>query len=774
MFQPNAVIAGRYQVDRLIGQGGMSNLYLAYDRKYANATVVIKEMTASYADPNEQQMAVDLFHREAKLLASLNHRHIPKVFDYFQFAGKYYLSMEYIDGVDLAVKLEEKKGPLPEEQVLRWGSEIATVLFYLHKHEPPIVFRDVKPSNIMISSQGVKLIDFGIARHFDQAKKGDTMRIGSPGYAPPEQYAAQTDPRSDIYALGVTLHHALTGRDPTATSTPFLVPPARDINPALSEATAAMLARATQLDPSDRYQSALELKKDIKHILDRNKQSTRVVGAPPSLPPEAQTQSADTPAPTQAQAQTPDPSAPKAPVQASAPATGQPAQIAQAAQAPQASPSAGTPAASNPASGSLTNQPATGTASGPLKSANQPQKKKTISAKRLLLVACVFLFSAGAAALVTMPSEQRDNLVLKVKGRAESLIASLYTQDNPEDRLRDSLMSGSPEALLPLFQSPDFKELSKEKQELFRLNLLALSSNQGPLKILHVLTPEGQDAKDLWRVAAQVVKTVNGNGGLERELLVVVPESYKPGSLEQTLQKLKKQDNSSLSQAFLVVDGEREAVPADAPANLLFLAPNESPDRNTVPDLSSDSVNYEKVYGIGPQSTPTVWALPGPVPTQAIASDTPLTQPLSSELLEKLFDQANEAGGRVIMLAEDGEALSNSESTGDVLLLSPTPASLPDLGKNLQGRAALLASPFEQFDESNSVHPRPLESTELNLGEARIFDAIVLATLPVEETFQGLTLTRPSSGSYQAKTPTYYRWDGSHWLPDLEESGKKQ
>ena len=293
MFQPNAVIAGRYQVVRLVGQGGMSNLYLAYDRKYNNATVVVKEMTASYSDPKEQQMAVDLFHREAKLLASLNHRHIPKVYDYFQFAGKYYLSMEYIDGVDLAIKLEEKKGPLPEKQVLEWGEQIATVLFYLHKHDPPIVFRDVKPSNIMISSKGVKLIDFGIARHFDQAKKGDTMRIGSPGYAPPEQYAAQTDPRSDIYALGVTLHHALTGRDPTATNTPFLVPPARDLNPALSESTAAMLSRATQLDPSDRYQSALEMKKDIKHILNRNQQSTRVVGAPPALPAEAQSKAPD-------------------------------------------------------------------------------------------------------------------------------------------------------------------------------------------------------------------------------------------------------------------------------------------------------------------------------------------------------------------------------------------------------------------------------------------------------------------------------------------------
>ncbi|MCA9797294.1 MAG: serine/threonine protein kinase, partial [Candidatus Eremiobacteraeota bacterium] len=281
MFAPQTIIASRYEVIRLIGQGGMSNLYLCRDRKYNNAIVVIKEMTASYSDPNEQQMAVNLFHREAKLLASLNHRHIPKVFDYFQFQGKYYLSMEFVDGDDLGKQLSERPGPMGEREVAELGSQMATVLYYLHVHKPPIVFRDVKPSNIMMTKDGVKLIDFGIARHFDVSKKGDTMRIGSPGYAPPEQYSGQTDPRSDIYALGVTLHHALTGRDPTTTQTPFILPPPRDLNPKISQRMADIITRATRLDPSDRYQNMLEMKRDLKTVLTGQTGGTRVVAGPP-------------------------------------------------------------------------------------------------------------------------------------------------------------------------------------------------------------------------------------------------------------------------------------------------------------------------------------------------------------------------------------------------------------------------------------------------------------------------------------------------------------
>jgi serine/threonine protein kinase len=771
MFQPNAVIAGRYQVVRLVGQGGMSNLYLAYDRKYSNATVVVKEMTASYSDPKEQKMAVDLFHREAKLLASLNHRHIPKVFDYFQFAGKYYLSMEYIDGDDLAVKLEAEKGPLPERQVLEWGEQIAQVLFYLHKHEPPIVFRDVKPSNIMISSKGVKLIDFGIARHFDQAKKGDTMRIGSPGYAPPEQYAAQTDPRSDIYALGVTLHHALTGRDPTATSTPFLVPPARDLNPALSEATAAMLARATQLDPSDRYQSALELKKDIKHILNLNKQSTRVVGAPPALPVET---AGTTDAPTGA----PSSSAPL-------PSTTSNQQNTAAAQANQQNPGTSTQQASQAAGGQVSGtltpaNPSTAGGSASLAPpANQqpaPKKKAKLSLGKFLLAACLFALGAGIAALIMMPETRRNSLWAEMKSYTQALVGELYAKDNPEDRLRDSLMSGSPEALLPLFQSSDFKKLSEEKQELFRLNLLAAGSNQGPLKVLHILVPEGRDAKEIWKVSAQVVRTVNSRGGLGRELLIVVPEQYQPGTLAKTISQLLAGPEETVSQSFLILDGENEALPQNGIPELLFLSQKPLNDRSSIVLLTSSGVTYEELFEVALDASapPSVWAIPGPVPSQAMDSVSKIVLPFSEELLKELFHQAKEAGGRVIMLAENASPLSDTSAEGEVLLLSTTPSQLPDLATGLQGRATVLSSPFEQHGDSAPLHFRPPDSEQLKLEQARIFDAIVLAAIPKDRAFQGLTISRLKNGEYQPKSATHYTWSGSSWLPYLDESGKKE
>jgi len=244
----------------------MSNLYIATDLTQGNAVRVIKEMTARYADPNEQKMAEQLFMREAQLLATLNHPHIPKVFDKFVFQGKYYLSMEYCQGDDLG-KIIQDRGTVDEKMVAAWGSQMATVLYYLHRQNPPIVFRDVKPSNIMIVNEQVKLIDFGIARHFTSAKKGDTMRIGSPGYAPPEQYSGQTDPRSDIYALGVTMHHAVTGFDPTISQTPFLIPLARTLNPKVSAEMEALIARATQLDPDKRYDNCLDMKRDIQVVM---------------------------------------------------------------------------------------------------------------------------------------------------------------------------------------------------------------------------------------------------------------------------------------------------------------------------------------------------------------------------------------------------------------------------------------------------------------------------------------------------------------------------
>jgi serine/threonine protein kinase len=298
MLTPGTRIGPRYVIDRLLGQGGMSNLYIATDLTQGNAVRVIKEMTARYADPKEQQQAEDLFMREAQLLATLNHPHIPKVYDKFRFQGKYYLSMEYCPGDDLG-KMIQDRGTIEEKMAASWGAQMATVLYYLHRQNPPIVFRDVKPSNIMIVNDQVKLIDFGIARLFTSAKKGDTMRIGSPGYAPPEQYSGQTDPRSDIYALGVTLHHAVTGYDPTISQTPFLIPPARSLNPKVSPEMEALIARATQLDPDKRYDNCLEMKRDLQVVM-RNHGLMVGASVPFSAANQAQAQ-----AQVQAQAQAP-------------------------------------------------------------------------------------------------------------------------------------------------------------------------------------------------------------------------------------------------------------------------------------------------------------------------------------------------------------------------------------------------------------------------------------------------------------------------------------
>lgn len=308
MLQPGTMIGTRYQVVRLLGQGGMSNIYVCQDTRLRGKMWVVKEMTARYSNPEEQAAALKYFEQEAHLLAHLHHPNLPTVNDYFQFQGKYYLVMEYIEGEDLGRMLARVGGPLPERQVAEWGAQIATVLYYLHCQKPdPIIFRDVKPSNLMVSGAKVKLIDFGIARHFNPNKKGDTMRIGSPGYAPPEQYSGQTDPRSDIYALGVTLHQALTGRDPTTTQTPFQLPPVRNLNPKVSDEMARIIERSTKMLPEERYQNMLEMKRDLQNLVATHRGGTSVVHAPADPAPIPPGPRHSTPPPAPAAPTTPPP-----------------------------------------------------------------------------------------------------------------------------------------------------------------------------------------------------------------------------------------------------------------------------------------------------------------------------------------------------------------------------------------------------------------------------------------------------------------------------------
>lgn len=751
MFQPNSVIAGRYQVIRLVGQGGMSNLYLAYDRKYNNAIVVVKEMTAAYSDPKEQQMAVELFHREAKLLASLNHRHIPKVYDYFQFAGKYYLSMEFIDGEDLAQKLEKTKGPLPEAQVLEWGEQIATVLFYLHKHDPPIVFRDVKPSNIMLCEQGVKLIDFGIARHFDKNKKGDTMRIGSPGYAPPEQYSQQTDPRSDIYALGVTLHHALTGRDPTATQTPFLVPPARNLNPALSEATAAMLARATQLSPEDRYQNILDMKNDIKQILSRGKQGTRVVHGPPAPPPGPAVAPAAGIAVGAAGAAASPAATPAPPGPAATPSAAPPAAVS----------TAGTPAAP-PASGA----PAAGTAPA----ATPARKRRRL--KPLLLAASVLLLVTGGLFLAGPEGRQAAGEKLK------SFFASLPRGGSPEsaiaDALQNAVKTGNPQSLLSLFSDGQLANLSQDKQALYRLNLLAagVAGPDSPATIVHLLYPEGleQDgqADGLYRVAARAVAAINGGGGIEKSLLVVLPRAYRAGALDAALSRLSRDATATSGQPVVILDPASEAAglsPQNKALQPFVLAPSDPgglPWLATLPagqenrslfDLASASGELGKV----------LWAATGEPPAGKVEKVEFVD---SADSLNRLLQRSQTEQATVVVEAARLKDLQGLSEEGRLLLLAIGPDSLPDLPPGRKAQALVLGSPLRPVAGARGT---AFPSGELKPAEARLLDGLHLATIPAEQSYSGLTVSKSSKAKDQPGVPVLYRWTASGWVPDLRE-----
>lgn len=232
----------RYVVERLLGGGGMGMVYLAQDQRLANRPCAIKEMVDHFIDPRQRIEANEYFAREADTLAQLKHPAIPAITDRFDDHNRHYLVMEYVEGRNLEEELAARGGPFPEGLVTDIARQLCDVLAYLHGLQPPIVYRDMKPSNVMLTSKGrVVLIDFGIARLFKGSRKG-TM-IGTLGFAPPEQYQGVADPRSDIYSFGATLHYVLTGRDPEKFP-PFSFPPVRKLRPEVSSNLAGAIDRA--------------------------------------------------------------------------------------------------------------------------------------------------------------------------------------------------------------------------------------------------------------------------------------------------------------------------------------------------------------------------------------------------------------------------------------------------------------------------------------------------------------------------------------------------
>jgi serine/threonine protein kinase len=236
----------------------MGAVYQARDLKRRGILCAVKEMSLAMVPPKEQTRAIQNFKIEAKMLWGLSHPNLPAFTNFFAENQSYFLVMEYIDGQTLEDLLERQASPFPERRVLRWAEQLCDVLEYLHSQHPPIIFRDMKPGNIMLTHQGhIKLIDFGIARFFRPTTNGpDTQLLGTPGYAPPEQYGtAQTDERSDIYSLGMTLFHLLTN---SLSEKGFGVK-AKDIrmiNPQVSPSVARALEKATALEPEMRYQDA--------------------------------------------------------------------------------------------------------------------------------------------------------------------------------------------------------------------------------------------------------------------------------------------------------------------------------------------------------------------------------------------------------------------------------------------------------------------------------------------------------------------------------------
>jgi serine/threonine protein kinase len=262
-LQAGTTLEDRYLIQGVLGIGGMGAVYRARDLHFPNVVklVAVKEMVNRALDPVVRNTIIRNFEREANLLASLEHRAIPRIYDYFSVNERSYLVEEYISGSDLEALINNVTDFIAEERVIRWAVELCDVLSYLHSHKPePIVFRDMKPSNVMINAfDHVVLVDFGIAKHFQAGQKG-TM-IGTEGYSPPEQYRGEATPLADIYSLGATLHHVLTRRDPRLEA-PFSFGerPVRQINARATPALEAIINTALQYEPTDRFQSANEMK----------------------------------------------------------------------------------------------------------------------------------------------------------------------------------------------------------------------------------------------------------------------------------------------------------------------------------------------------------------------------------------------------------------------------------------------------------------------------------------------------------------------------------
>lgn len=252
----NQTFNDTYEIQSQIGKGGMSNVYVAVHKRL-HTRWAVKQVSKNQGEKFD-------FLAEANILKNLQHPMLPRIVDIFEDDDSIYIVEDFVEGITLE-KWLEKHTRADEKTGAGWFADLCGVLQYLHTQERPIIYRDMKPSNIMLQPDGtLKLIDFGIAREYKNNAQGDTAYIGTQGYAAPEQFGtAQTDERTDIYSLGVTMYHVLTGKSPY--EPPYQFVPARELNPSLSAGIEQVLSHCLKPEPDDRYPNVTALAEDLEH-----------------------------------------------------------------------------------------------------------------------------------------------------------------------------------------------------------------------------------------------------------------------------------------------------------------------------------------------------------------------------------------------------------------------------------------------------------------------------------------------------------------------------
>ena len=270
MTKEGTVLDGKYEILKEIGRGGMSIVYLARDNRL-NKQWAVKEMKNDGSKSTETLLKG--LEREANILKNVDHPVLPRIVDIINSRGTIYVVMDFIEGTNLGDILKQE-GAQNQEDVIEWGRELASALDYLHSMDPPIIYRDMKPANVMLRPEGgVKLIDFGTAKEYTIENNADTTALGTRGYAAPEQFGDaqgrgiyKTDARTDIYNLGATMYHMVTGMNPC--EPPYEIKPIRQWNPALSTGLEQIILKCTQPNPNDRYQSCSELLYALDHYTE--------------------------------------------------------------------------------------------------------------------------------------------------------------------------------------------------------------------------------------------------------------------------------------------------------------------------------------------------------------------------------------------------------------------------------------------------------------------------------------------------------------------------